>query len=132
MGEPFEVTLPPGECLDRIGRFIAVDAEARGEFADREGGWRVDVVKRWESGMELHQGGGAGSFTVEVIPTAYGTSITVRRSRLRELLGGEDGTESIESLVRRALADPAPDRIAPDDPRYRAVVDKRFNKRFAG
>ena len=23
-----------------------------------------------------------------------------------------------------------PDRIGPDDPRYRAVVDKRFNKRF--
>jgi aclacinomycin oxidase len=23
-----------------------------------------------------------------------------------------------------------PDRVAPDDPRYRAVVDKRFNKRF--
>ena len=26
---------------------------------------------------------------------------------------------------------PTPDRITPDDPRYRAVVDKRFNKRFA-
>jgi FAD/FMN-containing dehydrogenase len=26
---------------------------------------------------------------------------------------------------------PAPDRIGPDDPRYRTVVDKRFNKRFA-
>ena len=25
---------------------------------------------------------------------------------------------------------PTPDRIAPDDPRYRVVVDKRFNKRF--
>ena len=25
----------------------------------------------------------------------------------------------------------APDRIGPDDPRYRAVVDKRFNKRFS-
>ena len=24
----------------------------------------------------------------------------------------------------------ASDRIGPDDPRYRAVVDKRFNKRF--
>ena len=23
-----------------------------------------------------------------------------------------------------------PDPIGPDDPRYRAVVDKRFNKRF--
>jgi aclacinomycin oxidase len=26
---------------------------------------------------------------------------------------------------------PIPDRVTPDDPRYRAVVDKRFNTRFA-
>src|SRR5262245_66013050 len=30
-----------------------------------------------------------------------------------------------------ALADSPNGRIGPDDPRYRAVIDRRFNKRFA-
>ena len=33
-------------------------------------------------------------------------------------------------MVERATVHIEPDKISPDDPRYRAVVDKRFNKRF--
>jgi hypothetical protein len=102
MSASFRVKLSPAECLDRIGYFVATDPMMRGEWASDGLGSRVDVTRRWEEGMELHEER-AGSFVVEVEPAPDGAVVTIRQSITRRLFGGQTDGERLESVIREAL-----------------------------
>src|SRR5262245_27424833 len=84
--------------------------------------WKEPSPARWSCSQARPAHRRSRSPTVDSAFRASPTSPVPSRSRVRPQIIGYASPMS---------PPPPPDRIPPDDPRYRAVVDKRFNKRFA-